>query len=218
MKNNYTDKKSRKNAILFGVLISSIIIAGIFLVNPITSLVTASLNQNANSIIEINKPGDQTPQLNGSVNVFEKSHDAIRNSINVSFADAAKIAEDQFSDNKNITILAGELNVKQGSLVYSFTGIDQDTKTEYFTYVDSGNGLVLYQSEGMPISKPFSHGYFGDYDRFQGIFGGHAHGHGWNAFGLGSWFNKLTGSNSHNNTESNHGWFSHNFHQRDLSE
>ena len=121
MKNNYTDKKSRKNAILFGVLISSIIIAGIFLVNPITSLVTASLNQNANSIIEINKPGDQTLQLNGSVNVFEKSHDAIRNSINVSFADATKIAEDLFNGNKNITMLAGELIVKQGSLVYSIT-------------------------------------------------------------------------------------------------
>lgn len=218
MKNNYTDKKSRKNAILFGVLISSIIIAGIFLVNPITSLVTASLNQNANSIIEINKPGDQTPQLNGSVNVFEKSHDAIRNSINVSFADAAKIVQEQFNGNKNITIQAGALNVKQESLVFSFTVMDPNTKTRYYTYVDPGNGSILYKSEGMPISKLTGHGYFGDDDRFQRFYWGHHQGHEWNGFGLGSWFNKLTGLSGHNNTIGIQEWFSHNFHQGDLPE
>lgn len=147
MKNDYVDKKSKSNAILLGVLVTSIMITVIFLINPVNSLVAASINQNAISTIKINKPRDSIPQLNGSVNVFEKSHDYTRNSINVSFTNAAKSAEEQFSDNKNITILQGELNVKQGSLVYSFTGIDQDTKTKYFTYVDPRNGSLLYKSK-----------------------------------------------------------------------
>jgi uncharacterized membrane protein YkoI len=205
MKNNYANKKSRKKEILFGVLVSSIVISGIFLINSVNSMVEASLNQNANSTIEINKARDSIPKLNGSVNVFEKSHEAIKNSMNVSFADAAYIAEDQFSDDKNITILEGELNVKQGSLVYGFTGIDHDAKKEYYVYVDPGNGSVLYISEGKPTSKLIDHGYFGDPDRFQKFYGGHDQGHEWNGFGLGSWFNKLTGSTGHNNTVGNHG-------------
>jgi hypothetical protein len=218
MKNNYAKNKSRKKEILFGVLVASIIITGIFLINPVNSMVAASLNQNANSTIEINKSRDSIPQLNGSVNVFEKSHVAIRNSMNVSFADAAYIAEGQFSDNKNISILEGKLNVKQGSLVYSFTGIDYNAKKEYYVYVDPGNGSVLYISEGKPTSKPIDHGYFGDHNRFQKFYGGHDQGHEWNGFGLGSWFNKLTGSYGHNNTVGNHGWFSDNFHHGDLLE
>jgi hypothetical protein len=122
MKNNYIDNKSRKNAILFEIITTSSINAGIFLINPVNSLVAASVNLDANSIIEINKPQDQLPQLNGSINVFEKSNDVIRNNINVSLADTANIAKDQFSDNKNITVIAGHLDVKQGSLVYRFTG------------------------------------------------------------------------------------------------
>lgn len=219
MKYNYTEKKSKNKAILFGVLIAcTIIITGIFLINPVNSLVAASLNQNAKSTVEMNKPRDPIPQLNGSVNVFEKSHDFINNSINVSFAEAAKIAQDQFSNAQNITIVDGKLSVEKGSLVYSFTWIDQDTKTKYFTYVDPRNGSVLSKSEGMSISKPFSHGYFGDHDRFQRLFGIDEKGHQWNGLDLGPWFNKLAGSNGHNNTEGNQGWFSHNFHQRDLSE
>jgi len=138
---------------LFRVLIASVIITGIFLINPVNSLVAASINQDANSSIEITKLRGPLSQLNGSVKVFEKLHDVTRNSINVSFADAAKIVEDDFGDNKNIIITEGKLNGKRGSLVYSFIGADQNRQTEYYTDVDPGNDSILYKSCGMPISK-----------------------------------------------------------------
>lgn len=191
---------------MFRVLIASVIITGIFLINPVNSLVAASINQDANSSIEITKLRGPLSQLNGSVNVFEKLHGVTRNSINVSFADAAKIVEDDFGDNKNIIITEGKLNVKRGSLVYSFIGVDQNRQTEYYTDVDPANDSILYKSCVMPISKWTDRGYFGDHDRFQRFYRGPAQEHAWNGFDLGSWFNKLTGSNGDNNGEGNPGW------------
>lgn len=65
----------------------------------------------------------------------------------------AKIAEKQFGDNKNITILEWHLELKQGFLVYSFTDKDQITNAQYTRLIDPGNGIILFKSDANLISE-----------------------------------------------------------------
>ena len=105
MNNNSINHKPRRNSLLYGILVASILITGIFLINPVNSIVTASLNQNDTSMKEVKDTRVQDSQINGSINVFEKSHDMIKNSIKIPFEDAAKIASNHFSN--NITLIGG---------------------------------------------------------------------------------------------------------------
>lgn len=92
MKNNSSNKKTNEKSIVYWIVIACIIVTGLFLISQVNVLVGASLNQDQSGINEINQSQDKFQQANGSFNALEKSHDIIRNGINVSFADAANVA------------------------------------------------------------------------------------------------------------------------------
>ena len=146
--------KVKKRVILPAVIITAVVIIGVFLTNPITSFVTAI--QSSNMTVNEREGGifvEQSPKINGSINVLEKAQTAIENDIKTSFVQAADIATGQ-SNNYTI-LLDGHLGVDQGYLVYKFFSLNPTNHTGYKTIVDAGNGAVLYKTEDMQIMNFF---------------------------------------------------------------
>ena len=133
---------------------------------------------------------DQSPKINGSINVFEKAHAAIEKDLKTTFVQAADIASRQ-SNNETI-LVEGHLGIDQGYLVYKFFTINPTTLTGYLTIVDPGNGAVLYKSGGLQMLN-FLHT-LSDEGRGYGIYGfsgehGNSQGQGQRheSFGFGHW-------------------------------
>ncbi|MDQ5875406.1 MAG: hypothetical protein M3288_01045, partial [Thermoproteota archaeon] len=101
----------------------------------------------------------------------------------VSFVTAAQTAQQQVV---NGTVLGGHMGVVQGYLVYTFFVAEIDNQTGRLVVVDTGNGNVLFTSEGQSFGS-FGHPMaFGNWDGHGGI--GQWHGPGkphW--FGGGMW-------------------------------
>ncbi|MDE1764428.1 MAG: hypothetical protein KGH88_09350 [Thaumarchaeota archaeon] len=85
----------------------------------------------------------QTPQISGSVNLSQ----LLLSSIKTSFTTAADTAASQVTGGQ---VLSGSLVVKQDYAVYAFKVTDG--KTVYSVIVESGNGSVLYKSQGHPLT------------------------------------------------------------------
>ena len=111
------------------------------------------------------------PQINGSVSVANETTNFINENVNVSFVEAAQTAQGRIT---NGTVFGGHLGVVQGYLVYKFLVANIDNQTGHLVIVDTGNGNVLYTSEGK------SFGSFGHPMMF-GPWGGGGHG------GFGEW-------------------------------
>ncbi len=181
--------KVKNRVILPVVIIAAVIITGVFLTNPVISFVTAIQSSNMTT----NERGifsDQSPKINGSINVLEKAQAAIENDLKTSFIQAADIAARQ--SNNDTILLGGHLGVDQGYLVYKFFAINPSNHTGYKTIVDAGNGSVLYKSEGIQMLNFFDKS--GDQGMGHGIFGfsgehGYSHGQGQEheSFGFGHW-------------------------------
>jgi uncharacterized membrane protein YkoI len=127
--------------------------------------------------------GEGIPQINGSVNVAHGATNFINENVKVSFMAAAQTAQGQIS---NGTVLGGHLGVLQGYLVYTFFVANTYNQTGHLVVVDSGNGNVLYTSEGQSFGALIHSMILGPWDE-NGRFGGW-HGHGkppW--FGGGIW-------------------------------
>ena len=171
--------KVKKRVILSAVIIAAVVILGVLSANPVISFVTAIQSSN----ITLNESGwgkfvEQSPKINGSINVLEKAQDAIENDLKISFVQAADIATGQ-SDNDTI-LLDGHLGVRQGYLVYKFFSLNPTNHTGYKTIVDAGNGAVLYKTEDMQIMNFFDKS--GDQSRedhgMPGFAGEHGYGYG----------------------------------------
>lgn len=124
--------------------------------------------------------GEAIPQINGSVSVANETSSFINENIKVPFVAAAGTAQGQVADGK---VLGGHLGVVQGYLVYTFFVANTANQTGYLTVVDTGNGEVLYTSEGQPLGS-FGH-WYGNWG------GGHGYGGGWHGpwkgHGWGIW-------------------------------
>src|SRR5579863_1109351 len=81
----------------------------------------------------------QAPQISGSVNLSQ----LLLSSVKTSFTTAANTAASQVTGGQ---VLSGSLVVKQDYVVYAFKVTDG--KTVYSVIVDSGDGSVLYKSQG----------------------------------------------------------------------
>ena len=200
---NTNSNKVKNRMILPVVIIAVVVITGILLVNPVISFVTAiqlsNMTTNESRIF-----GEQSPKINGSINVLEKAQAAIENGLKTSFVQAADIVARQ-SNNETI-LLGGHLGMDQGYLVYKFFAINPTNHTAYKTIVDAGNGSVLYKSEGMQTINFFEKP--GDQGRGHGMLGltgehgyrqGQGQGH--ELFGFGHWkgpwgFNGQSDNNS----------------------
>jgi len=97
--------------------------------------------------------GEGIPQINGSVNVTNEASTFINENVKVSFVAAAQTAQGQVT---NGTVLGGHLGVIRGYLVYTFFVTNIDNQTGHMVVVDSGNGSVLYTSEGQAFGA-FDH-------------------------------------------------------------
>jgi uncharacterized membrane protein YkoI len=120
---------------------------------------------------------ERIPQINGSVSVANETMDFINENLKVSFVAAAQTAQGQVT---NGTVLGGHLGIVQGYLVYTFYVADTSNQLGYLTVIDSGNGEVLYSSQGQPLGS-FGHlSMFGHWD------GGRSFG-GWEMPWKGPW-------------------------------
>ena len=158
--------KVKNKVILPVVIIAAVIITGVYLASPIVTFVTAiqSSNMTAN---ERGISGEQSPRINGSINVLEKAQSTIENDLQTSFVQAANIVARQ--SNNDTILLGGHLGMDQGYLVYKFFAIDPTNHTVYKTIVDPGNGSVLYKSESAQTMNFFEKS--GDQGRAHGMFG-----------------------------------------------
>jgi hypothetical protein len=146
--------KVKKRVILSAVIIAAVVILGVLLANPVISFVTAI--QSSNMTVNERERGlfvEQSPKINGSINVLEKAQDAIENDLKISFVQAADIATGQ--SNNDTILLDGYLGVRQGNLVYKFFSLNPTNQTGYKITVDAGNGAVLYKTEDIQIMNVF---------------------------------------------------------------
>ena len=97
------------------------------------------------------------PQINGSVSVVNETMDFINGNVKVSFIGVAQTAHLQVT---NGTVLGRHLAMVQGYLVYTFLVANTANQIGHLTVVDTGNGNVLYNSEGQSLGS-FSHSIFG---------------------------------------------------------
>src|ERR687895_1637894 len=115
--------------------------------------------------------GEEMPQINGSVSVANEASNFINENVKVPFVAAAQTAQGQVT---NGTMLGGHLGVVQGYLVYKFFVANTANQAGHLTVIDTGNGDVLYTSEGQPL------GSFGHSSIFGPWSGGrHGHERGW---------------------------------------
>lgn len=155
------------------VIIVAILAAGAvsaFLV--VSSITQATAQQQKHNMIW---SGSGMPQINGSVSVTNKASDFVNENVKVSFVKAAETVQGQATDT---SVLGGQLGVVQGYLVYTFFVANTANQTGYLVIVDTGNGEVLYTSQGQPLGS-FGHwyGHWGGQGR--GGWGGSWKAHGW---------------------------------------
>ena len=156
----------KNKVILSAILITAVVVTGVFLASPVISFVTAIQSSNMTT----NEGGifrDQSSKINGSINVFEKAHAAIEKDLKTTFVQAADIASRQ--SNNDTILVEGHLGIDQGYLVYKFFTINPTTLTGYLTIVDPGNGDVLHKSGGLQMLN-FLHT-LSDQGRGYGIYG-----------------------------------------------
>ncbi len=183
--------KVKNKVILSVVIIAAVVITGVFLANPVISFVTAIQSSNMTSNERGGIFNEQSPKINGSINVLEKAQAAIENDLKTSFVQAADIAARQ--SNNDTILLGGHLGVDQGYLVYKFFAVNPTNHTGYKTIVDAGNGAVLYKTEDIQMMNFFDK--LGDQDMgWHGMpefSGEHEYGHGQEqehkTFGFGHW-------------------------------
>lgn len=115
----------------------------------------------------------QLPTITGSVNAGQTVKNFIKDNLKVSFVQASEIAAKQIA---NGTIVGGHLGVVQGYLVYTFFAMNAQNKTGFLVIVDTGNGHVLYTSQGQSIGS-FGPPLFGPFGLWRAAgFGGFWHG------------------------------------------
>jgi uncharacterized membrane protein YkoI len=133
-KSDHMDRKLLVAAILAGVL--SITIATVFIAQSASAQTNNATNMN------------NSPQINGSINVQQQANKFIQDNVKVSFNTAASTAQAQVDGG---AVVAGHLGVVQGYLVYTFNVVNYDQGTSKIVIVDAGDGQVLFTSDSLPL-------------------------------------------------------------------
>jgi hypothetical protein len=121
---------------------------------------------------------DMIPKINGSVNVKDEIKNFFVENARIPFIAGAQTAQDQIA---NGTVLGGHVGVTQGYLTYTYYVINPTNNTAHKVIVDTGNGQVLYTSEGKQIGS-WGQSMFKSYEHGRGYEG---IGHGLGPFGHG---------------------------------
>ncbi|HJU33554.1 MAG TPA: hypothetical protein VJ695_00380 [Nitrososphaera sp.] len=175
IKNSLTRKVIVVVAVLAVGALSAVLVA--------SSLVQATAQEQQQQRMMMMRFGEGIPQINGSVSIANETSNFINENVKLSFVEAAQTAQVQVT---NGTVLGGHLGVLQGYLVYTFFVADTENQIGHLVVVDTGNGNVLYTSEGQSFGS-FGHPMpFGPLGGYGGI--GQWHGQGkphW--FGGGMW-------------------------------
>jgi hypothetical protein len=137
---------------VIGAIVASVITAGIFIGYPGISSVHAVQPFNTNTTAGMASGSNPIPNIVGSINVVQTTKNVIKDNLKVSFSQAADIAVKQIT---NGTVIGGHLGVVQGYLIYTFFGVNPETRTAYHTIIDAGNGKVLYTSKSTNGSRRF---------------------------------------------------------------
>jgi uncharacterized membrane protein YkoI len=137
-------KKLLLTTAIAAVVVASVILTGTFVAYPAISSVYAVQTSNITTAATVSV-SSQIPKITGSINVIQTTKNIIKDTLNISFSQAADIAGKQIT---NGTVIGGHLGVVQGYLVYTFFGVNSGTQTAYHTIIDAGNGKVLYTSPG----------------------------------------------------------------------
>lgn len=156
------EKITNKKALTIYAIVTVGILLSVTLASPV-AYTSAQYQQqvagNNNSIYPythkqtMNRYESAIPKINGSVNVVENIGEMFKQNAKVSFPSAAETAQKQVA---NATVVGGHLGVTQGYLTYTYFIVDTNKQTAYRVIIDSGNGNVLYKSEGQPIGS-FGH-------------------------------------------------------------
>jgi hypothetical protein len=129
---------------------------------------------------------DVIPKINGSVNVRDEIKNFFVENTRTPFIEGAQTAQDQIA---NGTVLGGHVGVTQGYLTNTYYVINPTNNRAHKVIVDTGNGQVLYTSEGKQIGS-WSPSMFKSYEHGRGHEG---IGYGLGPFGVGSGFGPLGG-------------------------
>lgn len=147
-KNNFLTKK----VIIVVAVLAIGALSAVLIVSPLVQA-TAQEQQQRRMMMMMSGFGEGLPQINGSVSLANETSNFINENVKVSFLAAAQTAQGQVT---NGTVLGGHLGVLQGYLVYTFFVSDTDNQLGHLVVVDSGNGSVLFTSEGHPFGS-FGH-------------------------------------------------------------
>ncbi len=126
----------------------TIVLAGLFTTMSLQEIMAQQTNSTATD------QSNQTtrmgiPQINGSVNIEQRSNQLIRDSIQVPFATALETAQSEVGN--GTAAISSRLGIVQGYLVYIVKVANFDADTSRTVIVDAGNGAVLYTSGDMPL-------------------------------------------------------------------
>ncbi|HEX2168869.1 MAG TPA: hypothetical protein VHF65_01090 [Nitrososphaera sp.] len=132
--------------LVFGSI--AIVLAGLFTTMSLQEIMAQQTNSTTTA------QSNQTtrmgiPQINGSVNIEQRSNQLIRDSIQVPFATALETAQSEVGN--GTAAISGSLGVVQGYLVYIIKVANFDADTSRTVIVDAGNGAVLYTSGDRPL-------------------------------------------------------------------
>lgn len=140
-----TPKKIDRRVVMAGLAAVVLSAAAALMMQPALAQANGAQTRNMTAV----------PDLGGSVNIRDAMSDLVRDSVKVSFTDAAATAQEQV---ENGAVVGGKLATIQGYLVYSFRVVDYDAGTSRVVIVDAGNGQVLYTSDDVPMHEGFGPG------------------------------------------------------------
>jgi uncharacterized membrane protein YkoI len=127
----------------------AIVLAGLFTTMSLQEIMAQQTNSTTTTAQSNQTTRMGIPQINGSVNIEQRSNQLIRDSIQVPFATALETAQSEVGN--GTAAISGSLGVVQGYLVYIIKVANFDADTSRTVIVDAGNGAVLYTSGDRPL-------------------------------------------------------------------
>jgi hypothetical protein len=150
--NNALSKKFVSKKVLIPTIVGVGILAltALIVTSPIGNSWAQQQQQWGMNKITDSSQFDVIPKINGSVNVRDEIKNFFVNNATTPFIAGAQTAQDEIA---NGTVLGGHVGVTQGYLTYTYYVINPTNNTIHKVIVDTGNGQVLYTSDGKQIGS-----------------------------------------------------------------
>jgi hypothetical protein len=153
------------------ILVAAILaVSGMSIISVASSIAqpTTAQQQQHQKRRMMGRSGEVIPPINGSVSIANETNYLINEKVNVSFVEAAQTAQGQVS---NGAVYGGQLGIVRGYLSYTFFVLEITANQKGpLTVIDTGNGQVLYISEGQAL-RNYDHS-----SMFRLLGGGHGYG------------------------------------------